>query len=110
VALVQPDSLVAARDAAAVRDAVDQAAELLDLWVDERPVFAAAVRVCAPVLRVDRPPPLPAPGPGPADDGSAGDGPAGDGARPDGRRQVWSRWHDLLADGIGVPRADLDTA
>jgi hypothetical protein len=50
VVLVQPQSLVAARDAAAVRDAVDQRAELVDLWADDDRIFAAAVRVCAPVL------------------------------------------------------------
>jgi N-6 DNA methylase len=82
VVLVQPDSLVAARDAAAVRDAVDGAADLLDLWVDERQVFAAAVRVCAPVLRVR---------PGPGDDGGG----------------ATARWHDLLADATGVPAVDL---
>jgi N-6 DNA Methylase len=52
VALVEPQSLVGARDAAAVRSAVDERARLLDMWVDERPVFAASVRVCAPVLEV----------------------------------------------------------
>jgi hypothetical protein len=51
VALVQPQSLVAARDAAAVRAAVGARADLCDLWVDDAPVFAAAVRVCAPVLQ-----------------------------------------------------------
>lgn len=58
VVLVQPQSLVAARDAAAVRDAVAGRARLVDLWADDARVFAAAVRVCAPVLeRVDGPPP-----------------------------------------------------
>jgi N-6 DNA Methylase len=52
VALVQPQSLVGARDAAAVRAAIDARARLIDMWVDERPVFAASVRVCAPVLEV----------------------------------------------------------
>jgi Eco57I restriction-modification methylase len=50
VVLVQPQSVVAARDAAAVRDAVDVRADLRDLWLDNERVFAAAVRVCAPVL------------------------------------------------------------
>ncbi|HZM29181.1 MAG TPA: N-6 DNA methylase [Acidimicrobiales bacterium] len=50
VVLVQPQSLVAARDAAAVRAAVDGRARLVDLWADDARVFAAAVRVCAPVL------------------------------------------------------------
>jgi len=61
VVLVQPQSLVAARDAAAVRAAVDQRADLADLWADDDRVFAAAVRVCAPVLvRHDDPVPCPA--------------------------------------------------
>jgi N-6 DNA Methylase len=50
VVLVQPQSVVAARDAAAVRDAVADRADLRDLWLDGGRVFAAAVRVCAPVL------------------------------------------------------------
>jgi N-6 DNA methylase len=91
VVLVQPDSLVAARDAAAVRDAVDRAAELLDLWVDDRQVFAAAVRVCAPVLRVR-----------PARPSVDGDGDRGDGGGGT------ARWHDLLADATGVPAVELD--
>jgi hypothetical protein len=52
VVLVEPQSLVGARDAGAVRSGVDERARLLDMWVDERPVFAASVRVCAPVLEV----------------------------------------------------------
>jgi N-6 DNA Methylase len=60
VVLVQPQSLVAARDAAAVRAAVDQRADLADLWPDDDRVFAAAVRVCAPVL-VRRDDPVAAP-------------------------------------------------
>jgi len=58
VVLVQPQSVVAARDAAAVRDAVADRADLQDLWLDGERVFAAAVRVCAPVLeRRAAPPP-----------------------------------------------------
>lgn len=52
VAMVQPLSLGAARDAAAVRSALDQRAELRELWVDDGRSFAAAVQVCAPVLTV----------------------------------------------------------
>jgi hypothetical protein len=50
VVLVEPQSLVAARDAGAVRDAVGRQADLRELWVDDGRVFAASVRVCAPVL------------------------------------------------------------
>ena len=52
VVLVQPESLLAARDAAPVRAAVLEAAALEGLWVAGEPVFAAGARVCAPVLRV----------------------------------------------------------
>jgi hypothetical protein len=97
VVLVQPDSLVAARDAAAVRDAVDRAADLLDLWVDDRQVFAAAVRVCAPVLRVRPAPPEPGDGAEP-----------GDRDRDRDRDRAGGRWHDLLADATGVPAVELD--
>jgi hypothetical protein len=66
VVLVQPQSVVAARDASAVREAVDARADLRDLWLDDGRVFSAAVRVCAPVLEVRAAaPPRPAPGPAP---------------------------------------------
>lgn len=60
VVLVQPQSVVAARDAEAVRSAVADRADLRDLWVDGERVFAAAVRVCAPVLERRADPPHPA--------------------------------------------------
>lgn len=50
VVLVQPQSLVAARDAAAVRRALEGRTRLHSLWVERRPVFGTAVRVCAPVV------------------------------------------------------------
>jgi N-6 DNA Methylase len=76
VVLVEPQSLVGARDAGAVRSAVDERARLLDMWVDERPVFAASVRVCAPVLEV---------GPG----------------RRNGEPNAWS---ERFAAAVGIPR------
>ncbi len=48
VVLVQPQSLVAARDAAPVRDVI--AASLEGLWWCDDLLFDANVRVCAPVL------------------------------------------------------------
>jgi hypothetical protein len=82
VVMVQPDSLAAARDAAAVREAVDALAWLEHLWVDDHQVFEAAVRVCAPVLRRN-------------------DGP---GSRPGAAAPAEpGRWHDLLADATGIP-------
>ncbi|HEX4822612.1 MAG TPA: N-6 DNA methylase, partial [Acidimicrobiales bacterium] len=50
VALIQPQSLLAARDARAVRSAVEQRAALVGMWTCDEPVFDASVRVCAPVL------------------------------------------------------------
>lgn len=51
VALLQPRSVLAARDAAAVRRRVLEEAELSHLWVAGQRVFAADVEVVAPVLR-----------------------------------------------------------
>lgn len=51
VALVQPQSFLAARDAAAVRDRIDASADLVHTVVDDGGAFAANVQVCAPVLR-----------------------------------------------------------
>jgi hypothetical protein len=48
VVLVQPESLLSARDARAVRAAV--LPHLEGMWLAGEPVFGAAVRVCAPVL------------------------------------------------------------
>ena len=53
VALVQPLSLLAARDAGPVREAVAARGSLTDLWCSDRPVFPGiAVLVCVPVVRV----------------------------------------------------------
>ena len=82
VALVEPQSLVGARDAGAVRSAVDERARLLDIWVDERPVFAAAVRVCAPVLEVG----------------------------PERRNRVPNGWSERFADAVGIPRVRTPSA
>ncbi len=87
VVLIEPQSLVAARDAAAVRDAVDRRARVHSIWVDERQVFAAAVRVCAPVLDVGAP--------GETSGGAAGP------ERPDeGTGRAWAA---RFADAVGVP-------
>ncbi|MEM7095637.1 MAG: N-6 DNA methylase [Actinomycetota bacterium] len=51
VALVQPISVLAARHGAGTRARVSQHATLTGLWVSDGRVFAAAVEVCAPVLR-----------------------------------------------------------
>lgn len=91
VVLVEPQSVVAARDAVTVRDAVDRQAHLHELWVDDGRVFAAAVRVCAPVL--ERRQPDPAPGPEAAD--------------PTGADALGDRWGRLWARASGVPPVEL---
>jgi N-6 DNA Methylase len=73
VALLQPQSVLAARDAAGVREAVGARARLDDVWFPERPGFDAAVDVCVPFLRC---------------------GPSGDGA-------LWSP-HLARANGVPV--------
>jgi hypothetical protein len=57
VALILPQSVLVADDAAAVRRAVLDVGVLDELWVAGEPVFAAGVRVCAPVVAVDTPDP-----------------------------------------------------
>ncbi|MDZ7674015.1 MAG: N-6 DNA methylase [Acidimicrobiales bacterium] len=51
VVMVQPQSVLAARDTARVRARVADLAELEDCWVDDGTAFEASVHVCAPVLR-----------------------------------------------------------
>ncbi|HEX6236772.1 MAG TPA: N-6 DNA methylase [Acidimicrobiales bacterium] len=96
VVLVQPQSLVAARDAEAVRRALDDRARLLRLWVERQPVFGAAVRVCAPVLEATgraAPGTAPAPDAAPGSRGASAAGSPGEDA-----------WRDGLAAAIGLPR------
>src|SRR3954447_14666725 len=52
VALVQPQSLLAARDAPAVREEVARRASLHGVWTCADAGFDADVRVCAPVVHV----------------------------------------------------------
>lgn len=51
VALVQPQSLLAVRDAAGVRRHLAVTCSLESLWASSEPVFDAGVLTCAPVLR-----------------------------------------------------------
>jgi hypothetical protein len=50
VVLVQPQSIAAARDAAAIRDAVLSGGALTGMWTCNEFVFDASARVCAPVV------------------------------------------------------------
>ena len=58
VALVQPLSVLAARDARAVRVAVAERGAVTDFWCSDRPVFEGTpVLTCVPVVRVGAGPP-----------------------------------------------------
>jgi hypothetical protein len=76
VALLQPYSLVSARDAGGIRAVLDERAAVRDLWVERGRSFAASVQVCAPILQVGEP-----------------------SAEP-------RSWADRLADALGVPPID----
>lgn len=114
VAMVQPQSLLAARDASAVRSRLLRDAELVGLWACEGTPFPdAAVHVCAPVLRRRTG--------GTEPEGAAFEGGVLDG----GVRVVWQfggpderdhestgaapegpqSWGPLLAPALGVPEA-----
>jgi hypothetical protein len=55
VALVQPQSTAAARDAGPVRAALGARARLVELWAAPGQPFAARVHVCVPVLEMGTP-------------------------------------------------------
>ncbi len=102
VALVQPQSLLAARDAAGVRAHLADACALEALWASDQPVFDASVLTCAPVLRR----------------GAAQGvvrrthGPAFAPVRP--RRvttaELRGEWSFLVAEAMGTPEVRLDPA
>ena len=52
VALIQPQSVLGARDAEPSRQVVEARGSLDGLWVDDGTAFAAAVRTCAPIVAV----------------------------------------------------------
>jgi hypothetical protein len=53
--MVQPQSVLAARDAAGVRDAIAARGALVDVLVPSRAGFDAAVEVCIPIIEVGSP-------------------------------------------------------
>jgi hypothetical protein len=52
VVLLQPQSVLGARDAAGVRTAVSERGQLVDVWFPAQAGFEAAVDVCAPIIDV----------------------------------------------------------
>ena len=101
VALVQPESLLSARDAGPARGAIARAGALRALWHSRQPVFAAGVRVCAPVIEVG---------------GTAGpvrrfDGPHFTPGSPvDADPAALRTWAPLIARSAGVPDTPLRTS
>lgn len=82
VGLVQPLSVLAARDAAPVRAALDRDGALVSLWASDRPVFPGTpVLTCAPVWERGRP------------------------AEPE--TEPGSRWSVLAAPSFGIPPVSL---
>ncbi len=51
MALIQPLSLIAARDALEIRKKILTDASLIGLWVDQSTVFVGRTEVCAPIVR-----------------------------------------------------------
>jgi hypothetical protein len=101
VVLVQPLSVLGARDAGPARAAAVDGARLHGMWVAPERVFEAAVRTCAPVIALDHDkdgivrrwsgPDVTPIDPVPADPGSA----------------RGEQWAGLVVDVLGVPRVDL---
>jgi len=102
VTLLQPTSLLAARDTAGVRADLADTCALEALWTCDRPVFDASVLTCAPVLRVGseqgavrRTHGL---GGHPLPDRTVGDG------------ELRGGWGFLAAAGLGIPEVRLEVA
>jgi hypothetical protein len=98
VALVQPQSLLAARDAAGVRRHLAASCSLEHLWASDTPVFDAHVLTCAPVLRKG------------AGQGAVtrSHGPAFEVVEPRPEPVLTGPWSFLLAAGLGIPEVRLD--
>lgn len=100
VALVQPQSLLAARDAGPVRSALLARSALTHLWASDQPVFdGTPVLTCAPTLVVG------------GDQGtvSVTHGPSFE-PMPPRSGVLDDAWSFLLASGLGVPDVALATS
>ena len=97
VALVQPQSVLAARDAARVRAYLASACALDALWASDRPIFAAGVLTCAPVLRRGAPQ-------GPVRRSHGADFEV---LEPAAEPDLTGEWSHLLAAALGIPRVEL---
>lgn len=90
-ALVMPRSFLSARDSAAIRSRIEASASLVAAWFDPAPMFEAAVRVFAPVLKK-------------SDHGSGTVLLAGGDEVEVGDEVDFAGWSELSADAAGVPR------
>lgn len=121
IVLVLPQSLLASADASPIRDHLEQRSTLTGLWIGDRGVFDAQVRVCAPMLQVHAGPP-----PDTAMESGTGIGPDTQPKRLE-FVAVWSgpevvaapavaaptspgRWGELLARTAGVPVVEVGAA
>jgi len=103
VGLVQPQSVLSARDAGGVRDLVDSVGRVAHLWVAGEPVFEdASVFVCSPVIEI-----------GGSDDHRVGRSRGAACRRLDAA--AWPRddadsWSPLAAAALGVPEPAFESA
>ncbi|MXX43791.1 MAG: N-6 DNA methylase [Acidimicrobiales bacterium] len=106
VGLVQPESLLAADGALEVRRKITSSAALTFLWLASEQVFSANVLTCALVARM-----------GPRSETYALERACGADFRPlpdlrvvDAKLSQMPTWGPLIADGLGVPRVQLEPA
>ena len=104
VAMLQPLSFLAARDAGVVRRRLEEQAVLEEVWLADQRVFGAAVDVCAPFLRVAGP--LVAPEPTGPVLVTTGAGAVGVPVERD-RLARSGTWGPVVAAATGVPVIDL---
>lgn len=99
VGLVQPQSLLASRDAAGVRAYLAQTCALEAMWASDVPLFDASVLTCAPVLRKDAPQGAVRRSHGPAFEQLP--------LRQVREGELSGEWAFLLAAGLGIPEVIL---
>lgn len=100
VAMIQPESFLAARDAQPVRRAMADTAPLVGIWLPRVALFEASVRVCVPVLEVGARPSAPV---------QRWTGVDAEVASPTTPRALdAATWAPLVADLLGVPAVSID--
>lgn len=98
MSLIQPQSLLASRDASVTRRLLVERATMLGMWFSAEPVFDASVRVCAPLITRG----------GRADSLQRWTGPAVDPASNLTLDEpIAANWGYLVADLAGIPPVSL---